>query len=154
MLIIRCRSITYMLLCRYTPFQIRRRAGSRRQTAICEDQLAWLILEECVRRRYVLYHRQDDAVRFKYAYLTLNHATRQQRASSARSSIQTRRAALQPSKRSHIRGSRASRRRPNTTYSACARTLTHAHGGAARSARREPCRASHIIRARTTTMTD
>jgi hypothetical protein len=82
----------------------------------------------------------------KPTYLTWESGTQLQRASSACCSIPTRRAALHPSKRSRIHGSQASRRRPNTTYPAYERALTHAHADAARSAWREPCRASRIIR--------
>jgi hypothetical protein len=54
-----------------------------------------------------------------------------------------------PSKRYHIHGSRASRLQRDTTSAAYARALTRAHGGATRSRRRGPCRASRREMVRT-----
>jgi hypothetical protein len=60
------------------------------------------------RRKYVLNILDKLALRLSVsAYLTLDPGTQQQRASSTRCSIQTRCAALQPSKRWRIRGSQA-----------------------------------------------
>jgi hypothetical protein len=53
-------------------FQIRGHEGSRTTNDRSEGQLPRSILEERVRRRYVLDHRQTGAVPVQSAYLTLN----------------------------------------------------------------------------------
>ena len=76
--------------------------------------------------------------------------TSQPRASSVPFSIPTPHVGSPPSKRCHTHGSRASRLQRNTTSAAYARTLTRVHGGATRSGRRVPCRASRRATGRTT----
>jgi hypothetical protein len=85
---------------------IRRHKRSHTTNDRSEDQLSRSILEERVRRRFVLDHIQ---IRLSDFY------TQQRRASFAPCSIQTRHVALQPSKRSRIRSSQASPHQPNTS---------------------------------------
>ena len=66
-------------------------------------------------------------------------------------SIPTPHVASLTSKCCHIHGSRASRLRPDTPSAAYSRTLTRAHAGATRSARRGPYRALRKVMVRTIT---
>jgi hypothetical protein len=101
-------------------FQIRRHEGSRTTNDRSEDQLArWKNNASDEGASWII--DKPALCSPKSAYLTLNSGTQQQKASSVRCLIQTRHAASQRSKRSRIRASQASRRRPSTTYPACAR---------------------------------
>jgi len=75
----------------------------------------------------------------------------QPRALSVLSSIPTPRIAPPPSEHCCLHSSRASLLRPNTTSAFWARTLSRAHAGTTRSARRGPCRTLRKVIARTTT---